>query len=412
MSPAAGKPKTARTAVKATAGAAAAAVATGTADRGYIDVNALIGPAHGRAGGATPAQLTAERTSHGVRFSLVRSRNALLGETRLGNQEMLEACERDPALIPVAVLLPERTDGLELARALARKVKAFWLEGRATPGRGSAAGDQLVRAAARTGRPIFVQIAAWGDASAVGAATADLGVPVILVGTHYDNSVDTLAAARRYPHLHLDTSRMAHLGAIELAVREIGAERVLLGTSAPLRAIQSSLNAIAMARIPDAAKRAILGGNAARLLGLPAGKIEIPVVEMPERAIDVHTHGGPLPWDVADLPDDELMPELARQNNTRFAVASSILAIAADSEAGNRRTVEGCKAMPNRLGYLVADPNDLPATRDQIRRWGDAPGIVGAKVHCQWSGQTDRFAADLGALQGPGRLRQAGEDPQ
>ena len=41
--------------------------------------------------------------------------------------------------------------------------------------------------------------------------------------------------------------------------------------------------------------------------------------------------------------------------------------------------------MPTRLGYLVADPNDLPATRDQIRRWGDAPGIVGAKVHCQWS---------------------------
>jgi len=194
-----------------------------------------------------------------------------------------------------------------------------------------------------------------------------------------------LAAARQYDHLHLDTSRMAHLGGIEIAVGQIGAERVLLGTGSPLRAIQSSVNAIAFARISEADKRAILGGNAARIFGLSATGIEVPEVERPARAIDVHTHGGPLPWDVTDLPDESLMAELDRQNRTRYAVASSILAIASDSEQGNRRMVEGCRMMPNRLAYLVADPNDIPATRDQIRRWGDAPGIVGAKVHCQWS---------------------------
>ncbi len=225
-------------------------------DHGFVDVNAQIGPPHGRAGQATPELLERERASHGIRFSLVRHRTAALGESRLGNRQLLEACERNPGLVPLAVLLPERTDTLDQAAELGPRVAGFWLEGRATPGNGSVATDQLVRTAARTGKPIFVQINAYGDASAIGAATADLGVPIILAGSHYNNSVDTIAAARRFPHLLLDTSRMAHLGAVEIAVRELGAERILLGTEAPLRAIQSSINAILAARIPDDAKRA------------------------------------------------------------------------------------------------------------------------------------------------------------
>ena len=105
----------------------------------------------------------------------------------------------------------------------------------------------------------------------------------------------------------------------------------------------------------------------------------------PARAFDVHTHSGPMAWDVPAIGDDALIPELLRQTATRFAVASSVLAIAADLETGNRDTVEGCARLPGRLGYLVADPDDIEASRDQLRRWGDAPGIVGVKVHTEWA---------------------------
>jgi predicted TIM-barrel fold metal-dependent hydrolase len=352
---------------------------------GFIDVNAEIGPAHGNASGATADVLAREQQTHGIRYALVRHRNALLSETRYGNRELLEACEADPGLLPIAVLAPQRTDTLDEATALGPRVAGFWLERRATPGFGSAATDALVRAAARTGRPLFVQIGAYGDATQIGQATADLGVPVVLAGWHYDNSVDTIAAARRYEHLHLDTSRAAHMGAIEIAAAAIGPERILLGSGAPFRAIQSSVNAILTARIGDDAKRAILGGNAARLLGLPTPEIQLPAVRKPARNIDVHTHSGPLPWDANDLGDDQLLVELARQTNSTYAVASNILAIASDSEAGNREIVEGGRTIKGRVGYLAADPNDIEATREQIHRWGDAPGIVGAKVHCQWS---------------------------
>jgi uncharacterized protein len=354
------------------------------ADRGYIDVNAQVGPRAGGGRGAPIEELTAERNGHGIRFSLVRHRTALVGESQLGNDELLGVCAGDPGLLPVAVLSLDRTEDVDRAAPLASKVAGFWLEGRSAPGGGLSA-EPVVKAAARTGRPLFVPISGWGSAAAIGAATEGLGVPVILTGSHYTTSVDDLAAGRRYDHLHFDTSSMAHYRAIETAVGVVGAERVLLGTNSPFRAIQSSLNAILSAAIPDDAKRAILGGNAARLFGLSSTPIDLPDVVMPERAFDTHTHSGPMPWDVPDEGDDALMPALARLNRTTHAVASSVLAIAADLEAGNRRTVEGCARMPGRLGYLVADPNDIDASRDQLRRWGEAPGVVGVKVHTEWS---------------------------
>ena len=353
------------------------------ADNGWIDINAQVGPVAGGARGAPLEDLVAERDSHGVHRSVVRHRTALVGDSVLGNRALLDVCADDPRLLPLAVLSADRTGGPDQAAELANRVVGFWLEGRNAPG-GGLASEALVQAAARTGKPLVVPVAGWGSASAIGAATEGLGVPVILVGSHYNTSVEDLAAGVRYEHLHFDTSSMAHLHAIETAVAAVGAERILFGSGSPLRAVQSSINAILSAAIPDAAKRSILAGNAARLFDLQVGEVGLPEVARPERSFDTHTHTGPLPWDVPDLGDDALMPELQRFN-TANAVASSILAIAADLEAGNRRTVEACARRTGLLGYLVADPNDLEATREQLRRWGDEPGIVGVKVHTEWS---------------------------
>jgi len=354
------------------------------ADRGYIDINAQVGPRFGGARGAALEELVAERDGHGVRLSLVRHRTALVGESELGNRTLLELCESEPGLRPIAVLSVDRTNDVDRAAGIASKVAGFWLEGTARPGGGLAA-EPVVRAAAEAGRPLLVPVAGRGSTATVGAATEGLGVPVIMIGSHYTTSVDDLAAARRYEHLRFDTSSMAHYRAIETAVGVVGAERVLLGTGSPFRAIQSSLNAILAAAIPDEAKRAILAGNAERLFDLPTGSVDLPAVALPERAFDTHSHSGPMPWDVPDEGDDALMPALTRHNRARYAVASSVLAIAADLEAGNLRTVEGSARMPTRLGYLVADPNDIEASRDQLRRWGGEPGIVGVKVHTEWS---------------------------
>ena len=278
----------------------------------------------------------------------------------------------------------DRAEPGDQAAAIAGRVKGFWLEGRSAPGAGLSA-EPLVQAAARTGRPLLVPIAGWGSSAAIGEATVGLGVPVILTGSHYTTSVEDLASGRRYEHLHFDTSSMAQFRAIETFVGALGAERVLFGSGSPFRAIQSSINAVVAAAIPDEAKQAVLGGNAARLFDLPGDRVELPSLARPSRAFDVHTHTGPMPWDVPDVGDDALMPALVRDNATGHAVASSVLAIAADLEAGNRRAADACARNPGLLGYIVADPNDIEASREQLRRWGDAPGMVGVKVHSEWS---------------------------
>ena len=242
---------------------------TQTADLGYIDANVQIGPVTGGARGAPIDLVRRERESHGIRISLVRHRTALLADAELGNRRLLDEVSDDPGFVPIAVLSLDRTEDVDRAGPIASRVGGFWLEGLVTPGR-SLSAEPVVRAAAATGRPLFVPIKGWGSAAAIGAATEGLGVAVVLTGSHYTTSVDDLAAGRRYEHLHFDTSSMAHFRAIETAVRALGAERVLFGSGSPFRAIQSSINAILVADIPDDAKRAILAGNAARLLGLGA----------------------------------------------------------------------------------------------------------------------------------------------
>ena len=226
-----------------------------------------------------------------------------------------------------------------------------------------------------------------GAASVIGAATADLGIPVVLLGAHYAHIVDDLAAASRYPHLHLETSAMAHFRAIETAVRTIGAERILFGSGSPARGAASPIGAVLAAAIPPEAKRAILGANAVRLFDVADGPIDLTIVPPPERAFDVHTHLGPLDFDVPQVADDALLGELLGMT-IRASVASAALAIFGDPERGNAQAARSAASGhgDGLHAYVVADPTDLETTTEQLRRYLDGPGVLGVKVHGEWSG--------------------------
>ena len=55
-------------------------------------------------------------------------------------------------------------------------------------------------------------------------------------------------------------------GFVEMAVRELGPERVIYGSDVGGRSFASQLSKVLGARVPDAAKELILGGNLRRLL--------------------------------------------------------------------------------------------------------------------------------------------------
>ena len=118
---------------------------------------------------------------------------------------------------------------------------------------------------------------------------------MVLLGGHYTQLGDCLAALERWPHLYLETSRLAQFRGVETVVRAVGAQRLLFGTDAPARPIQAPLNAMLTADIDADDKRAILGGNASRLFGLPlepTSSSRRP--RSAEHLIDVHTHIGAL----------------------------------------------------------------------------------------------------------------------
>ncbi len=371
---------------------------TGAADRGFIDVNACFGPEHGMAGtaGAPLSTLVAERRAHGIHLTLAWSLLAAWADGPTGDRAAAEAAaDPDNGVAAISCLQPRRTE--DAARRVAEAERAgvvgYRLDGWTRAGGPAvspippAAVEDTLRAVATTGRPLLVPIGVIGDASAIGAATADLGIPVILTGAHYTNVVDALAAAVRHPHLHLETCAMAHFRAIETAVRTIGAERVLFGTGSPIRAAASPISAILAAAIPDDAKRAILGGNAARLFGLPTAPIDLEPSRAPARAFDVHTHYGPFDFDVPDVADASLLDEL-RVPPASSAVASSAIAIFGDPERGNAQAALAAAEGETRgsFAYVVVDPADVAFSETQLRRYLDAPGFRGVKVHGEWSG--------------------------
>jgi predicted TIM-barrel fold metal-dependent hydrolase len=183
----------------------------------------------------------------------------------------------------------------------------------------------------------------------------------------------------------------------------------------PARSPHSTVNAVRMSRLSDRTKRMVLRDNAARVFGFALGDVDLTPPAVPQRAIDVHGHFFPAPWEVEQPRDEEILPDL-RRFGIRTRIASAVPALYGEVDFGNRKTVAACASIEGQLGYLVADPNDLEVTKDQLRRYGTAPGIVGVKVHCVISGQPtgstairDLFAvlADYGR---PVKIHNAGQD--
>jgi uncharacterized protein len=84
-------------------------------------------------------------------------------------------------------------------------------------------------------------------------------------GGNWELGIRTLRKHRRIPMAVEGYDPAA--GAVEMAVRELGAERVIYGSDICGRSFASQLAKVVGADVPDDAKRMILGGNLRRLLG-------------------------------------------------------------------------------------------------------------------------------------------------
>ncbi len=94
-------------------------------------------------------------------------------------------------------------------------------------------------------------------------------VPVILDHMGYRYFVpEAVAAARRTPNLYLATTGVMEPHFIRMAVKEVGAERVMFGTNAPFVHSSTQLLVVRQAELSEAEEQKVLAENAARVFGL------------------------------------------------------------------------------------------------------------------------------------------------
>ncbi|MCL5005709.1 MAG: amidohydrolase family protein [Acidobacteria bacterium] len=86
-------------------------------------------------------------------------------------------------------------------------------------------------------------------------------------GGTWNGYMQALEVGRQTPNTYLDiTGSQSHRTILELLVKSVGADRILLGSDMPYLEAAVSLGRVLTAQIPDGAKEAILRNNFMRLL--------------------------------------------------------------------------------------------------------------------------------------------------
>jgi predicted TIM-barrel fold metal-dependent hydrolase len=101
-------------------------------------------------------------------------------------------------------------------------------------------------------------------------------VPVVMTNGGQINisglgQADATLALRQTPNLYIDTAGVYRQDFIEETVEAFGAERVLFGSGAPYFDQRYEIKRVLLAKVSDAARQAMQGDNALRMLGLLAG---------------------------------------------------------------------------------------------------------------------------------------------
>ena len=135
--------------------------------------------------------------------------------------------------------------------------------------------DPIVRRAVDLKAPVLQHIYLKATGNLPGESTpaelAELALrhpAAVLIGAHTGSDWEIgIRAVRNCPNVSVDLCGFdPTAGVTEMAVRELGAERVIFGSDAGGRSFASQLGKVLGADIPDSAKRLILGENLKRLL--------------------------------------------------------------------------------------------------------------------------------------------------
>ncbi len=250
-----------------------------------IDINAFVGKwPYWPVAVSQPAEMVAELERYGIERAAVCSTRGVFVNCEDGNRETESAAREYPErLAPFACVgtsecspdtICEPLDVAGLTARGFRGVRLYPQHHSYDLLREPFVGELCEEAAARSW-PVLLPLRLvmnWGMpildlASVAGIVERHGRVTWILAGINYLHELRlAVDLMRRHRRVHLETSCVMGYQATARLVELCGAERILFGSGMPLQHAGAGLSKIVHARIPDAAKHAILGENARRLL--------------------------------------------------------------------------------------------------------------------------------------------------
>jgi len=207
---------------------------------------------------------------NGVAKVVTLSLKGVLYDHVEGNAETLRKCSESGNLIPAATLDPRKytgdaTDVHTLASQGFKMLRLFPdLQGwplRFAPVR------SIARGLHKTHMPLMVNMLTYGSATEIVDLVGKHSFPLILSGIGYWVLSEAIVLMKNTKNVFVETSHLDSPDAVETLVSEVGADRILFGSNAPMTYFRGPYLSVANADISDHAKEMIFHLNAEKMLG-------------------------------------------------------------------------------------------------------------------------------------------------
>ncbi|MCX7592103.1 MAG: amidohydrolase, partial [Kiritimatiellae bacterium] len=188
-----------------------------------------------------------------------------------GNAETLFVCGKHPCLIPAATINPRHYHTREnlpgkLVQSGFRLLRLFpqvqnWSVHNAVL-------ERILMECTQVQLCVAFPIGKLPDIASYLARIAPRGCPLLLSDVYYNSLTEVLEVMRRRPEFFMEVGHTCTPASLEYLCREIGADRLVLGSNLPLEYGRGTLEMIRRAAITERERAAILEENGSRLFGV------------------------------------------------------------------------------------------------------------------------------------------------
>lgn len=188
-----------------------------------------------------------------------------------GNHETFQVAKQYPEIMPVATINPQRyldwQPEIDNCLKSGYKIFRFFPDLQNWPIQYLPFYEIYQYLAAKK-TPVMINVTGNGSITQVYELTRKYQTPTILCNINYSFLAELIVALKNCEYLYAETRMLATPDAIELLVKEVSANKLIFGSGSPFYYPESSLLTIQTADISEEAKKNILGGNIARIIGI------------------------------------------------------------------------------------------------------------------------------------------------